>query len=173
MSAGDLGIQPAEVEKALERSLELCRMWNAMLLLDEADVFLGARTNESLARNELVSIFLTKLEYYQGILFLTTNRISSIDHAFQSRVDLFLPYHDLAPAARRTVWENFIDRAGRDRFELDEGSLEKLSQLTLNGREIKNLIKSAQLLSMKSGGKIPMERLYMLADKRVQALSML
>lgn len=55
MSAGDLGIKPAEVEKALERALELCRMWNAMLLLDEADVFLGARTNESLARNELVS----------------------------------------------------------------------------------------------------------------------
>lgn len=55
MSAGDLGIQPSEVEKTLERALELCRMWNAMLLLDEADVFLGARTSESLARNELVS----------------------------------------------------------------------------------------------------------------------
>ncbi|KAM0810538.1 putative AAA+ ATPase domain-containing protein [Seiridium cardinale] len=173
MSAGDLGIQPTEVEKALERALELCRMWNAMLLLDEADVFLGARTNESLARNELVSIFLTKLEYYQGILFLTTNRVSSIDHAFQSRVDLFLPYHDLEPKARRQVWENFIDRAGRDNFEVDDSSLEKLSHLSLNGREIKNLIKSAQLLSLKSGGKVPMDRLYMLADKRNQALRVL
>lgn len=173
MSAGDLGTQPSDVEKTLERALELCRMWNAMLLLDEADVFLGARTNESLARNELVSIFLTKLEYYQGTLFLTTNRISSIDHAFQSRVDLFLPYHDLTPAARRQVWENFIDRAGRDKFDVDDGSLEKLARLNLNGREIKNLIKSAQLLSLKSGGKVPMDRLYMLADKRVQALSLL
>lgn len=173
MSAGDLGTAPSDVEKALERALELCRMWNAMLLLDEADVFLGARTSESLARNELVSIFLTKLEYYQGILFLTTNRISSIDHAFQSRVDLFLPYHDLTGEARLQVWENFIERAGRDRFDLDEGALEKLSHLTLNGREIKNLIKSAQLLSIKSGGKVPMDRLYMLADKRVQALQAL
>ncbi|KAK6852737.1 hypothetical protein PG990_010388 [Apiospora arundinis] len=173
MSAGDLGTKPSDVEKALERALELCRMWNAMLLLDEADVFLGTRTNESLARNELVSIFLTKLEYYQGILFLTTNRISSIDHAFQSRVDLFLPYHDLTNAARRQVWENFIDRAGRDKFDINDESLEKLSQLNLNGREIKNLIKSAQLLSLKSGGKVPMDRLYMLADKRVQALNLL
>ncbi|KAK7957074.1 uncharacterized protein PG986_006296 [Apiospora aurea] len=173
MSAGDLGTQPSDVEKALERALELCRMWNAMLLLDEADVFLGTRTNESLARNELVSIFLTKLEYYQGILFLTTNRISSIDHAFQSRVDLFLPYHDLTNAARRQVWENFIDRAGRDKFDINEESLEKLSHLNLNGREIKNLIKSAQLLSLKSGGKVPMDRVYMLADKRVQALNLL
>ncbi|KAI9172657.1 ATPase family AAA domain-containing protein [Paramyrothecium foliicola] len=170
MSAGDLGTKPSEVESALERALELCRMWNAMLLLDEADVFLGERTNESLARNELVSIFLTKLEYYQGILFLTTNRISSIDHAFQSRVDLFLPYHDLTSEARRQVWENFINRAGRDKFELTDSSLDELSQLKLNGREIKNLIKSAQLLSMKNCGKVPVDRLLLLADKRVQAL---
>lgn len=171
MSAGDLGVKPAEVEAALERALELCRMWNAMLLLDEADVFLGERTSESLARNELVSIFLTKLEYYQGILFLTTNRISSIDHAFQSRVDLFLPYRDLLPDARRQVWENFMEKAGRDRFELTDGSLEELSQLRLNGREIKNLIKSAQLLSMKNlGGKVPVDRLLLLANKRVEAL---
>lgn len=88
-------------------------------------------------------------------------------------MDLFLPYHDLTSEARRQVWENFIDRAGRDKFEIDEGSLEKLSNLPLNGREIKNLIKSAQLLSLKSGGKVPMERLYMLADKRNQALTML
>jgi hypothetical protein len=170
MSAGDLGTKPSEVESALERALELCRMWNAMLLLDEADVFLGERTNESLARNELVSIFLTKLEYYQGIIFLTTNRISSIDHAFQSRVDLFLPYRNLTSEARRQVWENFINHAGRDKFELNDDSLDELSKLQLNGREIKNLIKSAQLLSLKNCGKVPVDRLLLLADKRVQAL---
>lgn len=174
MSAGDLGVEPADVEQALERALELCRMWNAMLLLDEADVFLGERTNESLARNELVSIFLTKLEYYQGILFLTTNRITSIDHAFQSRVDLFLPYHDLSSTARRQVWENFINKAGRERFELTDESLDQLSELKLNGREIKNMIKSAQLLSMKeAGGKVPVDRLLLLANKRVEALKQL
>ena len=55
MSAGVLGTKPEEMEKSLDRALELCRLWNAMLLLDEADVFLGARTNDGLARNELVS----------------------------------------------------------------------------------------------------------------------
>ncbi|KAI8635237.1 P-loop containing nucleoside triphosphate hydrolase protein [Xylariaceae sp. FL1651] len=170
MSAGDLGTQPADVEKALERALNLCRMWNAMLLLDEADVFLGARTADSIARNELVSIFLRMLEYYQGTLFLTTNRVASIDPAFQSRVDLFLPYYDLTSKARREVWNNFIERAGRNKFNVTDESLEKLSHLPLNGREIKNLIKSAQLLSFKSGAKVSMDRVYMLADKRVQAL---
>ena len=55
MSAGDLGTVPKEVELALERALTLCGLWNAMLLLDEADMFLGARTDSDLARNELVA----------------------------------------------------------------------------------------------------------------------
>ncbi|KAI0902654.1 P-loop containing nucleoside triphosphate hydrolase protein [Ustulina deusta] len=171
MSAAELGTAPDTVEKALENALGLCRMWNAMLLLDEADVFLGARTSDSIARNELVAIFLRMLEYYQGTMFLTTNRIASIDPAFQSRIDLFLPYHDLSSEARREVWCNFIERAGQDKFDVTNESLHKLSQLSLNGREIKNLIKSAQLLSFKSGSKVPMERVYMLAERRVQALA--
>lgn len=118
-------------------------------------------------------VFLTKLEYYQGICFLTTNRITSLDHAFQSRVDLFLRYADLTPAARLQVWKNFIERAGSDKFDVSETDLDKLSGVNLNGREIKNLIKSAHLLSLKSGEKITMDRLHMLARNRLRALEAL
>jgi len=174
-SAGLLGTTPEVVEPALDHALMLCRMWNAMLLLDEAEIFLGARLDDTLNRNELVSVFLTKLEYYQGILFLTTNRFSRIDHAFQSRVDLFLPYRDLDAAARRQVWTNFFEHFGRERFDVGAGDLDRLSQLPLNGREIENLIKSAQMLDSRAapGGRVTVERLYMLADKRVAALKML
>ena len=55
MSAGMLGTDPQEVEESLEAALELCRLWNAIMLLDEADVFLSVRTDDGLARNELVS----------------------------------------------------------------------------------------------------------------------
>jgi hypothetical protein len=55
MQPGDLGSQAKDVDKALASALELCRMWKAMLLLDEADVFLGARSTKSFERNELVS----------------------------------------------------------------------------------------------------------------------
>ncbi|KAJ4421393.1 hypothetical protein N0V82_003774 [Gnomoniopsis sp. IMI 355080] len=155
---------------SLERALELCRLWEAMLLLDEADIFLAARTDHDIARNELVAVFLTKLEYYQGVCFLTTNRIKSLDHAFQSRIDLFLPYANLTPEARRQVWENFIERAGRGKFEVSERGLEELSKIQLNGREIKNLIKSAHLLSLKDGEVISLTRLQTLAENRDRAL---
>lgn len=173
ISAASLGTAPSEVEASLERALELCRLWGAMLLLDEADIFLAARTDYDLARNELVAVFLTKLEYYQGVCFLTTNRIKSLDHAFQSRIDLFLPYADLTPKARRQVWENFIARAGRDKFEVTETGLEELSKIKLNGREIKNLIKSAHLLSLKGKELIPLARLQTLAENRNRALQAL
>lgn len=174
VSAASLGTAPAAVEAALERALELCRLWGAMLLLDEADVFLAARTDADVARNELVAVFLTKLEYYQGVCFLTTNRIRSLDHAFQSRIDLFLPYADLTPASRRQVWENFIDRAGRGKFEeLTEEGLDRLARIEVNGMEIKNLIKSAHLLSLKDGGMVSLANLQTLAENRNRALQAL
>lgn len=55
MSAGMLGANPEIVESTLTTVLELCRLWNAMLLLDEADVSLGARQGNTLTKNELVA----------------------------------------------------------------------------------------------------------------------
>jgi hypothetical protein len=66
MSAGDLGLDPRTVESSLKDILEMCTKWNAILLLDEADVFLEQRSLHELERNKLVSIFLRVLEYYEG-----------------------------------------------------------------------------------------------------------
>lgn len=75
VSAGDLGTDSRLLEVELQRVLEICHAWGAILLLDEADVFLEKRNMHDIHRNALVSIFLRQLEYYQGILFLTTNRV--------------------------------------------------------------------------------------------------
>lgn len=99
--------------------------------------------------------------------------MAAIDHAFQSRVDLFLRYKDLTPAARREVWQNFITRAGIGKFDVSDVELDTLSEIGLNGREIKNLIKSAHLLSLKGQDKITAKRLHMLAENRLQALEAL
>jgi SpoVK/Ycf46/Vps4 family AAA+-type ATPase len=66
MSAGDLGLDPRNVETKLQNILEMCTRWNSVLLLDEADVFLEQRSLHELERNKLVSIFLRVLEYYEG-----------------------------------------------------------------------------------------------------------
>jgi ATP-dependent 26S proteasome regulatory subunit len=117
-----------------------------LLLLDEADVFLEQRTINDLQRNRLVPIFLRKLEYYQGVLFLTTNRYRGIDKAFQSRIGMHLEYPDLDETARAAVWKNFLTTSKR-KVEITEAEVRTLSKVPLNGRQIKSVMKQAQLLA--------------------------
>ena len=51
----------------------------------------------------MVGIFLRLLDYHQGVLFLTTNRVKSFDSAFHSRISVALKYPDLDVAQRQQV----------------------------------------------------------------------
>ncbi|KAF2663918.1 P-loop containing nucleoside triphosphate hydrolase protein [Microthyrium microscopicum] len=150
LSAGDLGTTPSQVEDYLSKILELNAKWNAVLLIDEADVFLEARSSDDLERNKLVSIFLRLLEYYEGILFLTTNRVENIDAAFESRIHLSLQYDDLSTDSRRHVWKTFLARCGEG-SDFTEDRINQLAEYKLNGRQIKNVLKAAQLLASDKG----------------------
>lgn len=66
-----------------------------------------------------------------------------------------------------------MERAGRHKFDVTESGLDKLSEIQLDGREIKNLIKSAHLLSLKGGRGIPLARLQALAENLNRALEAL
>lgn len=146
LSSGDLGSDPWEVERELNSILELVARWNAILLLDECDVFLEARSTHELERNKIVSIFLRTLEYYEGIMFMTTNRVDDIDAAFQSRIHVSIEYPDLTSASRRTIWANFLN-GSTIKSSLTERDIAELAELKLNGRQIKNVLKTAQLIA--------------------------
>jgi hypothetical protein len=62
VSSGDLGTDSSELDKRLSRTLDLASTWKAVLLIDEADVFLERRSLHDMERNSLVSIFLRTLE---------------------------------------------------------------------------------------------------------------
>ncbi|KAF4875456.1 putative cell division cycle ATPase [Colletotrichum siamense] len=98
ITCGDLGFSPGEVDKALRDIFRYAHLWTCILLFDEADVFLTQRDRSggNLERNALVGVFLRVLEYYSGILFMTTNRVGALDEAFQSRVHLSLSYPNLS-----------------------------------------------------------------------------
>ena len=92
-SAGELGTGPEDLDRRLGRILELAQTWNAVLLLDEAEVFLQKRDTADVTRNALVSIFLRQLEYYQGVLIMTTNLVAYCDPAFESTPSSLRPSH--------------------------------------------------------------------------------
>ena len=157
MSAGDLGLEPSSIESSLNTILEMVSKWSAVLLLDEADVFLEARSSNhgDLERNKMVSIFLRVLEYYEGILFLTTNRVKEIDQAFHSRIHVSLQYPALNKQSRRHVWQTFASRIAvpGSGSSLTDAELDELAEVNINGRQIKNVLKSAGILAMRKGGR--------------------
>ncbi|PFH63395.1 hypothetical protein XA68_12359 [Ophiocordyceps unilateralis] len=169
MSAGDLGSDAYDVENNLSRTLAMVADWNAVLLLDECDVFLEARGPRDLERNRIVAIFLRTLEYYQGILFLTTNRVRDMDPAFASRVHVSLEYPPLDSNARAAVWRSFLARCvvdGKDTslrgdaaHDVGDDDVDRLSELPLNGRVIKNVLKAANLLACHRGETLAMGHL--------------
>ena len=88
--------------------------------------------------NALVSVFLRELEHYEGILFLTTNRMQTFDPAILSRIHLPLRYDPLKQEAREAIWRCFVERAGTTAgspLYTDE-VIETLAKKKLNGREV-------------------------------------
>ncbi|KAI0438386.1 hypothetical protein F4803DRAFT_101354 [Xylaria telfairii] len=104
ITCGDLGLTPSEVEWSLSNVFRLAHLWDCVLLLDEADVFLSQRSKLDMKRNALVSVFLRVLEYYNGLLFLTTNRVGTIDEAFKSRIHMSLYYPPLDKTQTRDIF---------------------------------------------------------------------
>lgn len=185
VSAGELGTDSRVLERELQRILDVCHTWGAILLLDEADVFLEKRNMHDLHRNALVSIFLRQLEYFQGILFLTTNRVETFDEAFQSRIHIALRYDNLDRHARKAIFQMFVGRAraqhektaayNNTNKEKSEGAaitftdddLDSLARHDLNGRQIKNTVIRAQALAVKKGEALAMEHVRQILDVQV------
>ncbi|CAG7985873.1 unnamed protein product [Penicillium salamii] len=141
ISAGELVVNHGDsnaLEQQLETVFKIAKHFNAVLLLDEADAFMEQRTSYHDTHNRLVTIFLRKLEYYQGILFLTSNRGIQFDDAILSRIHLIIEYENLTREFRRDLWSTFLSKARTMQGPaiVEEHELRRLESLALNGREV-------------------------------------
>lgn len=153
ISVGELGTDARTLEKSLSDVLEVAGRWNAVILLDEADIFLERRTLQDVTRNALVGIFLRLLEYHRGVLFLTSNRVRSFDPAFHSRISIALRYPGLLEEQRKEIWLQLLKFANLMDRPLNVNTLSKYD---LNGRQIRTIIKLASALALDEG--VPVEQ---------------
>jgi hypothetical protein len=147
VSVGELGTSTDALEQRLRNILDVAVIWDAVLLLDEADIFLEERDEHNIARNAMVGVFLRLLEYHNGVLFLTTNRVKKIDPAFYSRISVALHYRKEGKAQQ--IWHNLLKAAG-----LDSSWAEELSGYDVNGRQIKNSIRMAMTFALSKSRKV-------------------
>lgn len=152
VSVGELGTSTDTLEKRLRNILDVAVIWNAVLLLDEADIFLEERDEHNIQRNAMVGVFLRLLEYHNGVLFLTTNRVKKIDPAFYSRISVALHYRKEGKALK--IWENLLKAAG-----LDPSWGTDLFEYDVNGRQIKNSIRMAMTFARSKDRKVNVDDL--------------
>lgn len=156
LTCGDIGTEEVQMESQLRKWLRLAHKWGAVMLIDEADVFLEKRMDADLKRNSLVSVFLREIEYYQGILFLTSNRVGRFDDAFISRIHVVIHYQDFNDDDRARIWNLFFDKLEEERGEtmriaksakrfVLENS--RMRGVKWNGREIRNAFQTAVALA--------------------------
>ncbi|KAL9106128.1 MAG: hypothetical protein Q9227_008828 [Pyrenula ochraceoflavens] len=137
ITCADLGSDPISIQRSLEAHFKLAHRWN---------------------------LFLRTLEYYSGILFLTSNREGSIDEAFKSRIHMALRYRPIDLDGTKQIWRNILRSIGQDnddgnknlRIEFEEDKLldwarkhfqENENGSTWNGRQIRNAFQSAIALA--------------------------
>ncbi|KAJ4247113.1 hypothetical protein NW762_013251 [Fusarium torreyae] len=174
LTVGDIGTDEVKMEQQLSKWFQLAEKWGAVMLIDEADVYLERRQVTDLKRNSLVagrafplislrlrsgsdefSVFLRCIEYYRGVLFLTTNRVGQFDDAFISRIHVIIHYEKLTAEGRMKIWKQFFDKLDNDRedfkttrrakdYVLGDG---EISQMEWNGREIRNAFQTAVALA--------------------------
>ncbi|CAD6590447.1 MAG: hypothetical protein ASARMPREDX12_004369 [Alectoria sarmentosa] len=162
VTCSDVGTSLSRFDEKLEEISDYATKWGAILLFDEADVLLQARRDyecANLKRNDLVSSFVRFIEYYQGIVFITTSRVSRFDPALMPRIDITLGLPSLDRGRRVGVWRNHIQHL------LAEGSIDasqsadlcmraeqEWSKQKMNGHQIKKAVNAARVLADKKGG---------------------
>ena len=142
---------PSRFERRLKQVLQYATIWKAIVLLDEADVFLEGRSEAvgvAKEHNAFVAIFLKHLEYFSGIVFLTSNRVRVFDKAMKSRIHLALEYQPPNIDMRRRIWTHCLSEIPASELDLDvEEDVDDFLKEEVNGREIANCVNTARTLA--------------------------
>ncbi|KAI0186130.1 hypothetical protein EV127DRAFT_187542 [Xylaria flabelliformis] len=172
LTCSDIGVDPSSIEENLLKWFNLAERWGVILLIDEADIYMEERKVSDIDRNNLVAGFLRALEYFKGILFLTTNRVGAFDEAFVSRINLQIYYPEFSDEDRDKVWDAFFQKLEEDRETTmrippstrDYTRMQEIRELKWNGREIRNSFQIAVALAEKQGIKDKEGRILIKSD---------
>jgi len=164
--AGVVNKYIGETEKRLKRVFDACERSNALLFFDEADALFGQRTQVKDAHDRFANIeidyLLQRMEHYEGIAILATNRKEDLDKAFMRRLRFVIDFLPPGPAERRVLWRKALpEKSPEGQPLLDERIDWQLlaDRLNLTGADIKTAALGAAFLARAAGSRITMEHL--------------
>jgi AAA+ superfamily predicted ATPase len=146
IQASQLGTNPDEIESLLRNYIRRASRWDAIMLIDEADVYIHVRGND-LQQNAIVGVLLRVLEYHTATMFLTTNRPDLVDDAIASRCVARIDYNPPSLDEQKKIWKILAEQA---KVKIDHAEIDEFveSNNDFSGRDIKNILKLAHLQSL-------------------------
>lgn len=152
VQCSQLGLDASALENELTRVLRRGSRWGAVMLLDEADVYVHERGND-LQHNAIVGVFLRVLEYQNGILFFTTNRGDTVDDAILSRCTARVGYDKPDEESLKKIW-GIISK--QNKIDLSPETIHEIvtQNPDVSGRDVKNLLKLAMMMTSNGKRKI-------------------
>ncbi len=149
VQCSQLGTDSGSLEKSLQTVLDRANRWGAILLLDEADVYIHER-GEDVEQNAIVGVFLRLLEYFNGILFMNTNRQEVVDDAIISRVTAHVKYQNPSPHDASRIWEILFSQYG---VSYDSKLLAECvsSWIGISGRNIRQIVRLGKMMADHAG----------------------
>jgi len=133
-----------ETEKNLAALMARAEHSEIVLLFDEADSLFGKRTdvkdsNDRFA-NSQTNYLLQRIEFYRGIVLLTSNSRERFDSAFTRRLDKIIEFPLPNPRERRSLWQCHLG----DGHQLGTRQINQLSvACDLAGGHIRNAVLTA------------------------------
>ena len=154
-----------ETEKRLKQVFDSCEHANVVLLFDEADALFGQRTQVKDAHDRFANIeidyLLQRMEQFDGVAVLATNRKGDLDKAFVRRIRFILDFGPPGPAERFALWQRvLLPRSPSGEPLLDAIDINTLTQkLSMTGAEITSTALAAAFLARAEGGRISMRHI--------------
>ncbi|MBM0740405.1 ATP-binding protein [Phormidium sp. CLA17] len=137
-----------ETERNLSRLFARAEEQDIILLLDEGDSLLTARTDVKSSTDRYANLetnyLLQRLEQYEGIILITTNTASRIDSAFQRRIDVLIEFGLPDAGQRQSLWQLHLPA----QHQVSQALLHRVSlRCELTGGQIRNGVLHASLLA--------------------------
>jgi SpoVK/Ycf46/Vps4 family AAA+-type ATPase len=155
--AGVMNKYIGETEKRLKQVFDACERSNVLLFFDEADALFGQRTQVKDAHDRFANIeidyLLQRMEQFNGVAILATNRKGDLDKAFVRRIRFMLDFQQPGPIERLAMWRRALQPSSPSGEQLlGNVDLELLAErLNMTGSDITSAALGAAFLARAEG----------------------
>jgi len=171
--AGVVNKYIGETEKKLREVFDVCEDSGAVLFFDEADALFGSRTQVKDAHDRFANIeidyLLQRIERFDGVAILATNRRHDLDTAFLRRLRFVIDFPAPRAAERLSMWQRALpERSPGGEIIVGDIDWAMLSErLVMTGAQIKSVAIGAAFLARDKGERIGMRHIYTAAQREM------